>query len=366
VSTAAQPSGGDELLADLVFEGGGVKGIGLAGAYRELSDRGYQPQCVAGTSAGAITAALVAVGYTGPELEDVVLRQMHFPDFEDHTLLDHLGAPGEIAQFFKSRGMHSGDFFLKWMGEQLAAKGITKFGQLRNPASSNASRAYRLQLIASDLTARSMLVLPRDADQLGIDPDELEIAQAVRMSMSIPVFFQPVTVHNERTGQNHVIVDGGLLSNYPIWLFDCPTDAPPQFPTFGMLLVAPGQQAPLLPAPPPGEQAPDMGSDVEFLKAIGETMMEAHDRFYVEQANYARTIPIPTLGVKTTQFDIAPAQSQALFDSGKAAAQQFLNSWDFDAYKRKFRTGQVPSRRETALGSGSDPSDTPSRLPSAR
>ena len=49
--------------------------------------------------------------------------------------------------------------------------------------------------------------------------------------------------------------------------------------------------------------------------------MEAHDRFYVEQANYARTIPIPTLDVTTTEFDITPEKTQKLFDSGKQAAE---------------------------------------------
>ena len=50
--------------ADLVFEGGGVKGIGLAGALATLEEREYGPQNIAGTSAGAITAALLAAGYS--------------------------------------------------------------------------------------------------------------------------------------------------------------------------------------------------------------------------------------------------------------------------------------------------------------
>src|SRR5579863_636555 len=87
----SSPYPGGPLEADLVFEGGGVKGIGLAGAYRALSDAGYQPQCVAGTSAGAIMASLVAAGYSGAELEGIVLNKqtMDFRKFEDETLLDH-------------------------------------------------------------------------------------------------------------------------------------------------------------------------------------------------------------------------------------------------------------------------------------
>ncbi len=342
-----QQPGTDALQADLVFEGGGVKGIGLAGAYRELNDRGYHPACVAGTSAGAITAALVAVGYSGAELEQVVLEQMHFQDFADETFLDHFAAPGELAQFLFTRGMHSGKYFLGWMRDRLKAKGITTFGQLRDPAATDPRRTYRLQVIASDITARSMLVLPRDAAQLGLDPDRLEIAEAVRMSMSIPVFFEPVKQKDARTGDDHMIVDGGMLSNYPIWLFDTDPGTKPAFPTFGMLLVAPGQTAPLLPTPVGGEQLPPIRNDIDFVRALAETMMEAHDRFYVNQANYARTIPIPTLGVRTTQFDITPDEARALFESGRTAAKTFLDGWDFQAYIERFRSGAPPSRRDT-------------------
>jgi NTE family protein len=335
---SAAPSSGGELRADLVFEGGGVKGIALAGAYLELSGRGYEPECVAGTSAGAITAALVAVGYSGTELQEIVLTQMHFPDFEDATALDRFGVAGETVQFLRTRGIHSGDYFLGWMRERLAAKGITRFGQLRDPAASSAARSYRLQVIASDLTARSMLVLPRDAAQLGLDPDELEIAEAVRMSMSIPIFFKPMTVGGGPSRPAHVIVDGGLLSNFPIWLFDCPVGQPPQFPTFGMLLVAPGATAPLLATPPSAAELPRVGGNMAFLKAIVDTMMEAHDRLYVQQADYARTIPIPTLGVTTTEFDISPAQTAALFESGRRAAAAFLDAWNFERYIAQFRS----------------------------
>jgi NTE family protein len=328
-----------EPRVDLVFEGGGVKGIGLAGAFGELWARGYQPQCVAGTSAGAITAALVAVGYSGPELQEIALREMKFERFEDPTFWDHFGVAGDMVEFLKARGMHSGDYFLEWVREKLEAKGKLKFGDLRDAAATSETRRYTLQVIASDLSARSMLVLPRDAALLGIDdPDELEIAEAVRMSMSIPVFFKPVVLE-DRLGRSHTIVDGGLLSNYPIWLFDSPPGSRPRFPTFGMLLVAPNQADPLLSGPPADAPLPSVAAPVEFAKAIVETMMEAHDRLYVEQANFARTIAIPTLGVKTTEFDIDPEMTAKLFDSGRQAAAAFLDSWDFDAYVREFRDG---------------------------
>ena len=338
----------DEKRVDLVFEGGGVKGIGLAGAYGHLDGQGFQPQRVAGTSAGAITAALVAAGYTGQELRRLVLDEMTYKSFEDggHWPLS------QPIEMLRHKGLHPGTYFESWMREHLQTKGITRFGQLRDPiAESGASGApqYRLQVIASDLTRERMLVLPRDArEHLGVDPDELEIARAVRMSMSIPIFFDPV-VHQNPTSPHdeRVIVDGGLLSNFPVWLFDCPSEQTPRWPTFGMLLVAPNQRDPLVAGPPAKASARESGSIIGFLMSIGRTMMEAHDRLYVEQANYARTIPIDTLGVRTTQFSIDDDADlkQRLYQSGDDAARAFLSTWDFDAYINAFRSQAPRTRR---------------------
>ena len=333
---------------DLVFEGGGVKGIGLAGAFAVLDEQGYTPHCVAGTSAGAITAALVAAGYSGSELQDVVLHQMKFSQFADPHPVDHLGVPGQGIAILRERGINKGDFFLGWMRDMLAAKQVKTFGDLVNTDVEDGDPArYKLQVIASDVTERRMLVLPRDAQaHLGIAPEQLEVALAVRMSMSIPIFFDPVRQPNPQTGHEHLIVDGGLLSNFPIWLFDCPAGQTPAWPTFGLLLVAPQQADPLLPAQSEAQaDADNLSSPAAFLKAIMDTTMQAHDRLYVEQANYARTIPIPTLGVRTTEFDIPADQAEALYASGRDAATQFLAGWDFNAYIAEFRQGKEQSRR---------------------
>jgi NTE family protein len=93
------------------------------------------------------------------------------------------------------------------------------------------------------------------------------------------------------------------------------------------------------------------GAVIDYVKALAQTMMEAHDRLYVEQANYARTIPIPTLGVGTTEFDLSKERAIALYDSGRWAAEQFLEKWDFDAYIAEFRTGKEHSRRKALVSS---------------
>ena len=341
-----------ELHADFVFEGGGVKGIGLAGALATLEERHYRAQNVAGTSAGAITAALLAAGYSAAELREIIVS-LDYRQFQDCGWEDKIPLIERSLSMLLDLGLYEGDRFLEWIRERLVAKGVHTFADLVHDEFADDPRyRSRLQVVASDVTTHELLVLPRDATKLGIQPDDLDVALAVRMSMSIPVFFEPVRVVNEKTGQVHVIVDGGMLSNFPVWLFDCPDGDVPEWPTFGLLLVEPKPRTPIgarLPAPRMTGKGP--GAVIDYVKALAQTMMEAHDRLYVEQANYARTIPIPTLGVGTTEFDLSRERALALYDSGRWAAEKFLDSWDFDAYIAEFRTGKEHSRREAVVAS---------------
>jgi NTE family protein len=337
-----------ELRADLVFEGGGVKGIGLAGALATLEERGHMPQNVAGTSAGAISAALLAAGYTAAELKEIIIS-LDYRQFQDRAWEDKLPLIERSLSLLLDLGLYEGDYFLQWIRERLEAKGVRTFADLVHPEfADDPMYRHRLQVIASDVTTHELLVLPRDARKLGIEPDTLDVALAVRMSMSIPVFFEPVRFENPETGRTHVIVDGGMLSNYPVWLFDCEDGSAPEWPTFGMLLVEPKPSVPIGARLPKARmEGSGPGAVIDYVKALAQTMMEAHDRLYVEQANYARTIPIPTLGVGTTEFELTPERALALYDSGRWAAEKFLDAWDFDAYVAEFRTGKEHSRRAT-------------------
>jgi NTE family protein len=228
-----------ELHADFVFEGGGVKGIGLAGALATLEERDYRAQNIAGTSAGAITAALLAAGYSAAELREIIVS-LDYRQFQDRGWEDKIPLIERSLSMLLDLGLYEGDRFLEWIRERLVAKGIHTFADLVHDEFADDPRyRSRLQVVASDVTTHELLVLPRDATKLGIQPDDLDVALAVRMSMSIPVFFEPVRVVNETTGQVHVIVDGGMLSNFPVWLFDCPDGDVPEWPTFGLLLVEP-------------------------------------------------------------------------------------------------------------------------------
>src|ERR1051325_2698505 len=208
-----------ENLVDLVFEGGGVKGIGLGGAYQAIEEAGFKPNNVAGTSAGAITAALVAAGYSAAELKDILVN-MPVTRFKDSGGMSRIPFFGGPLNVLKDLGIYEGKYFHAWIDGLLTAKGVKKFGELLNPEATGPENRHRLRVIASDVTHRRMLILPTDAEHLGIDPDEMLVADAVRMSMSLPLFFEPVEIRHD--SDEHTIVDGGMLSNFPVWLFDAP------------------------------------------------------------------------------------------------------------------------------------------------
>jgi len=329
---------------DLVCEGGGVKGVGLAGAYSVLEEHGYRVQNVAGTSAGAITAALIAAGYTADELKKIVFA-LDFAQFEDKGWEDRVPFVGKALSLVLDQGVFEGKRFLEWIGGLLEQKHIRTFGDLHT-GDDDPRYAYRLQVIASDVSARRLLVLPRDAGVLGIKPDELNVALAVRMSMSIPLFFEPVEIKNDETNHVHLIVDGGMLSNFPVWLYDADDGEVPSWPTFGLLLVEPEPKTPITARLPEPEKGPHGARGlVSLLGAMVHTMMEAHDRLYVEKAQFARTIPIKTLGVGTTEFDLSEERKLALYNSGRKAAEDFLATWNFDEYVAEYRKGKEHPRR---------------------
>ncbi|MGE5458869.1 MAG: patatin-like phospholipase family protein [Methanobacterium sp.] len=322
-----------------VFEGGGVKGIGLVGAVSALEAKKYEFANLAGTSAGAIVAALLAAGYNATELEQI-LRVMDYEKFKDGNLIDHLGLPGKVMSEFLHYGMYNGEYFKDWMENLLYEKKKLRFGDILADNPGNDRLRYKFQAIATDLTDHRMLVLPWDLKDFGYDPDEYSIAMAVRMSMSIPLFFEPVKL-TDNYGKTHYIVDGGVLSNYPVWLLD---DGSPNpiYPTFGLKLVETDRKDVM------GRSASEEIKNLPgFLESIVSTLLEGHDNYYISttSGDFDRTICISTTveaggekkKIKTTDFEITEEENKALFMNGKNAAEKFLESFNFDVWKNTYR-----------------------------
>lgn len=310
-----------------VFEGGGVRAIALIGAVKATEERGYKFDRMAGTSSGAIVSSFIAAGYTAEEMKDIVL-QTPFTDFLKTSPLLKVPVIGKTIRFYLKQGLHSGDQLEQWVREQLLKKGLRTFGDLEK---------NKLRIIASDITRGKLLVLPEDIAEYDEDPNKLEIARAVRMSTSIPFFFDPVilSVRSASIKKKYYIVDGGILSNFPLWLFDQRVK--------DMSLSALYRVTPVIGYQLVGKKdymPNQIKGPLSMLQAVISTMMGAHDERYIEEHSDFRTIKIRTLGVSTTQFDISPQKSLELYQSGLAAGRKFFKSWTFADYIEKLKQVQ--------------------------
>lgn len=309
--------------ANAVFEGGGVKGIGIAGALT-VAEKYYKWMYVAGTSAGAIIAALAAAGYNAGEIGEMVF-DIDYGKYADGFLCHGVPFVGPLLSIIFEMGLYRGDYIENWIREKLAAKGVRTFRDLVVNTRCHDAYRYRLRVIASDISLGRILVLPQDIRDYGINPDDLEVARAVRMSISIPFFFEPARLrYKTATGSflTSYIVDGGVLSNFPVWLFD---KSPHPAPTFGFKLTDPGEGHPQ-----------NISGPVSLFASLFSTMLEAHDARYIKESHFARTITIPTLGIASTDFRISRENARALFESGVRAAERFFNKWSYQNYLAKY------------------------------
>jgi len=387
--------------ADGVFRGGGVKGLGLAGALLGFAAHPEKPVKrwvnVAGASAGAIIACYLAAGHDAEDIAALMTRT-RFDEFQDFP-----PPGGQVVgggwNLMRRHGMARGEAFRRWFSNELN-------GQTFAVVKTDGSERYRLKLIACDVTNKSLLVLPDDLPRYRrpgepgpIDPDSFEIADAARMSMSIPYFFEPVVLvrdrvfvedaggtdglvsgqpadridvdeANEAAGyfgvreatvreltakelkhQRSVIVDGGTLSNFPVWLFD--VDAPTVKllrPTFGFTLtggrgVGSGFNAFLRRTP----------WAVRFGFDIFHTAQEAWDARFVSHSTRVRTVAVDAGDIGTTQFNLSAADQQMLLNNGREAAKRFLDRFDLADYENTYHhrfDSNTNGRQAAAVATG--------------
>ncbi len=338
-----------------MFEGGGVKGIAFAGAVAAAEQDAGVTEWVnlAGTSAGAIVASLLVAGYTAQDLHAILkaAKYQRFPDCGFGGI--KLG--GVFNAIARMRGAAPGLYFTSWLASQLARSRLAQdlgkqtltFGDVKRtdlplqPAGMSDQQylraGYRLTVIASGITSGQMLILPedlpsfQDAHGEPYEIDQFPIVDAVRMSMSYPFLFTPVQLR--RNDKPYFVVDGGLLSNFPIWLFDSPN---PIRPTWGFRLH-PGSS---LAEGVPYREIPRPFWELPLAKAMFSAATEAWDRQEQLQAVGSRTVSIPTLGVATTDFNLSAADAEGLYGSGLSSAHAFFTSPSQQAYVNSF--GESP------------------------
>lgn len=203
-------------VKNLVFEGAGIRGIAYCGAIEELEKNNIMPgiEKVGGTSAGAITALCLSIGYTANEIADL-LYKTNFRKFNDGRFF----FPGGINRMGKYFGWYRGERMLRWIEKiidnKTGDKDIT-FEELYNKGFKD------LYITATNINEQKMEVLSR------LTYPKMRVKDAVRISISIPFYFEAVFVDKEgkvtRRPKNkkdyNVMVDGGLIGNFPIQIFD--------------------------------------------------------------------------------------------------------------------------------------------------
>lgn len=377
---------------DLVFEGGGAKGMAFVGACAELFGADHKAGRLLGTSAGAITATLLAAGYTPEEMMDALGEQANgrsvFAGFMgdptpfddgaveksairallrniDVTFLPRFledGIDNRIARalargerskhlfaLVERGGWFAADAFTRWLENKLDS-GPWREGGERAFSSLTLKQFFAatgadLSLVASDTTAAKLLVLNHRTA-----PD-CPVVAAVRMSMSIPLVWDEViwkSAWGKYQGNevaDHVVVDGGMLSNFPIELFlsDEPQVTSVMGPkgsddVLGVLidetLAPPTMRGRLVRV----DVDPTELAMVKRLKRLVDTMTGAHDNRVIEQ-HEDRIVRLPAKGYGTTEFDMPPERRDTLVAAARRAMREFLD-----------RTEAAPSPRGDTRG----------------
>ena len=293
------------MYIDGVFSGGGIKGYSLIGAYQVLEEKGYVMQRCAGTSAGSIIAAFILAGYTGEEMEQLFL-QLELEEFLDQRIISNVPFVKWIV-LYKKLGLYKGDKFEQWIADKLEQKGITTFNDLKQDS---------LRVVVSDVTNGTITILPDDLGKYNYDIKTFPVAKAIRMSCSVPYFFEPVNLHTSRDPV--YIVDGGVLSNFPMWLFDRENIKKVR-PVIGVKLSGKKEEIP----------ARQIKNAIGMFGALFDAMKDAHDNRYISRKHEKNIIFINNEETSLLDTEISEEKRKKLIHKGRSAAQQFLRKWTY-------------------------------------
>lgn len=325
---------------NLVFEGGGVKGIAYVGAMQILKARGILPgiRRVGGTSAGAINALIFALGYSISEQKKMFLS-MDFRNFMD----DSFGVIRDIRRLAREFGWHKGDFFSTWIGDLIQQRLGNRRATFRDLRDKGLPDLY---VIGTNLSTGYAEVFSAERHA------SMELATAVRVSMSIPLFFAAVR-HGPR---KDVYVDGGVQLNYPVKIFDreryidmdnesgaarltsyynkenarFQLERPGRSPyvynrqTLGLRLDT-AEEIGLYRYDEPISGKP-IKSFTDYARALIGALLNVQENMHLHSDDWQRTVYINTLDVGTVDFDFPDSKKQALIEEGIGGAERYF-SW---------------------------------------
>ena len=342
-------SAGGNIMAypfrNLVFEGGGVKGIAYVGAMQVMEEKGILQNIerVGGTSAGAINAVLVGLNYSPDECLKI-LNRMNFEKFLD----DDFGLVRDTVRLFKEYGWYKGDYFRGWIAKLIEKKTGNPDATFKQVMEQKEGEGFRdMYFMGTNLSTHFAEIFSHERTPRTC------VADAVRISMSIPLFFA-----SRRSPRGDVYVDGGLLDNYPIKLFDreryiskanlsTQGETPDYYKKHNRMLKRRGLDiSPYVfnketlgfrldtereiaafrdQAEPVSEEIDDF---FDYCWNLMKTVVDSQTNQHLHGDDWQRTIYIDTLGVKTTDFKISNAKKKALVKSGREGAEDYFKWYD--------------------------------------
>lgn len=278
-------------IENLVFKGGGVLGMSYSGALEILESRGILQNIkgLAGTSAGAAVATMVAIGYTPAEIK-INLEQTDFKKFGDGR---------NFIGILRKYGIYKGEYLLEWLQNLIEQKTGNKdltFSQLQE------LNKKELKVFACNLNTSSLQEFSAEKT-----PNVI-IAEALRASMSIPLLFNAYKFKDSNPN-DHIYIDGGVIYNFPITAF------PSTSKTLGLYLKTDSNDSGL-----------EYNNIFKYVKRLFKTLLKGQDvDFFKNYQESTHTIILSNLGVSTTNFAITDQQKQALYQSAKFATEKYLN-----------------------------------------
>lgn len=363
---------GGHQYVDFVQEGGGMLGIALVGYTYVLEQMGIRFVSLAGTSAGAINAILLAALGQPSEMKSLkiieILARKDFKDFIDggsdarklvklinrkHSVFKLVYRTLRVLDDLKEgMGLNPGRQFHQWLKNILEENGVNDVATLqskmnafpatirfRNPEE-HAGRTIEasLGLVAADLTTETKVVFPAMSALYFQNPEEVHPADFVRASMSIPLFFHPYLVkglpqnnlaqwekmasYKGRLPEEVKLVDGGFLSNFPIDIFHVVNKMPSR-PTLGVKL---GLDRTTLRS---------VDNYLELMYGCFNTASKIRDfEFIHRNPDFKQLFTNIDIGNhKWLNFNLSDQQKLDLFQRGADAAFHFLHTFDWEEYK---------------------------------
>ncbi|MBD1398912.1 patatin-like phospholipase family protein [Pontibacter sp. JH31] len=314
-------------IRNLAFEGAGIRGIAYAGVIDvlEKNDRLGQVQKVGGTSAGAITALMVSLGYTSTEIADLI-SSTQFRKFNDGRFM----FPGGIARMKNLYGWYRGDRFTEWTAKIIEAKTANPditFEEL-------SSLGYKdLYITATSLNQQKLIVFSKE------NYPNMKVKDAVRISVSIPLYFKAVFIDSQgavhkkpNAGQNlDVVVDGGIIGNFPITIFDSiTTDSAnnqhrvPNFQTIGVRIDSDQQ---IQHDADSRELAPIQIRNLnDYMSALYILVIENLNRHELTDDDWARTISVSSVGISPRIKRMSREEKERLIQSGRDYTMKYMSA----------------------------------------